>query len=814
MFETKIHDSGTVPAPLPAAAELHAWLQRPTEELLQAAAGIRDRLYGDQVSYSRKVFIPLTELCRDVCHYCTFAKAPSRVTAPYMTMEEVVAAARLGAATGCNEALLTLGEKPELRYQAARDWLADHGYETTLDYLYDACAAIVKETGLLPHINAGTMEPAMLARLRTVSPSMGLMLESSSERLCGRGMPHFGSPDKAPGVRLATLRAAGELSIPLTTGLLIGIGETWQERIEAMLEIRALHEQYGHIQEVIIQNFRAKPGTRMENAPEPDHEEFLRTVALARIAFGDSGISLQAPPNLTRGNLGDLVRAGINDWGGVSPVTPDYVNPESPWPHLDRLEAQTRQAGKTLVQRLTVYPGYVADHQRWIDKQMTPYVLRRADAQGMARECVWAAGSSTSVDTQVLGRGRAGDKVPEEIVEAVQQAQAGERLTSEAVERLFTVRGAALDYVCQQADALRQEVCGDVVSYVVTRNINYTNVCTYGCAFCAFSKGKTHEHLRGQPYNLAHEEIARRVREAWDRGATEVCMQGGIHPDYTGKTYLEILRVVKEAEPRMHVHAFSPLEVVQGARTLGMALHEYLTLLRDAGLGSLPGTAAEILHDEVRDIICPGKLTTREWVETIEAAHEVGLKTTSTIMFGHVEQPRHWAEHLLVLRDLQARTGGITEFVPLPFVGMEAPIYLRGRARSGPTWREALLMHAVARLVLHPLIPNIQASWVKLGHDGVRQVLAAGVNDLGGTLMNESITRAAGARHGQEAAPQVLDDLIASAGRQARQRNTLYGVPPHEQVRQSYVAAELSPIINTPLVRRRRRVVEASTGEA
>ncbi|NYT23706.1 5-amino-6-(D-ribitylamino)uracil--L-tyrosine 4-hydroxyphenyl transferase CofH [Alcaligenaceae bacterium] len=811
MSDTMNQDIGGLPRAVPSVAELQSWLRRPVGEMLRAAADIRDRSFGHQISYSRKVFIPLTELCRDVCHYCTFAKAPSRVAAPYMSLEEVLSVARLGLAAGCNEALLTLGEKPELRYQAARDWLDGHGYESTLDYLHDVCAAIVKETGLLPHVNAGTMEPAMLARLRAVSPSMGLMLESASERLCQRGMPHFGSPDKLPAARLDTLRAAGELSIPVTTGLLIGIGETWEERIEALLALRALHEQYGHIQEVIIQNFRAKPGTRMEQAPEPGHEEFLRAIALARIALGESGISLQAPPNLAQGDLGDLVRAGINDWGGVSPVTPDYVNPESPWPHLDRLEAQTMRAGKTLVQRLTVYPRYVQAHERWVDKQMVPLVLRRSDAQGLARECLWVAGSSASID-RAPPRRSSGDTVPEEVRDAVRQAREGGRLDPRAIERLFSVRGAELDYVCRQADALRSEVCGDEVSYVVTRNINYTNVCTYGCAFCAFSKGKTHEKLRGSPYNLSHEEIARRVREAWDRGATEVCMQGGIHPDYTGHTYLEILRVVKETEPRMHVHAFSPLEVVQGARTLGLGLREYLTCLKDAGLGSLPGTAAEILHDDVRALICPGKLTTREWVEAIETAHEVGLRTTSTIMYGHVEEPRHWAEHLLVLRDLQARTGGITEFVPLPFVGIEAPLYLRGRSRPGPTWREALLMHAIGRLVLHPLIPNIQASWVKLGHEGVQQALAAGVNDLGGTLMNESITRAAGAKHGQETAPQALDALIVAAGRKPRQRNTLYAAAPQEQVRQSYKAAALSPIINTPLARRRRPAVLASAG--
>lgn len=785
-------------------------LDLPTEALLAGAAAARDRAFGHRISYSRKVFVPLTELCRDVCHYCTFAKVPRRLAAPFMTMEQVLAVVRQGQATGCNEVLLTLGEKPELRYAIARDWLAENGYASTIDYVRAVCERILAETGLLPHVNAGTMTRGELASLREVAPSMGLMLESGSERLCQRGQPHFGSPDKQPELRLATLREAGELRIPMTTGLLIGIGETWEERVDSLLQIRDLHVSHGHIQEVIIQNFRAKAGTRMAFAPEPDEEEFLRSIALARIILGPD-ISVQAPPNLAHGDLGRLISAGINDWGGVSPVTPDHVNPEAPWPHLDRLSSASAAAGKELVQRLTVYPRYIDLNLRddWIDAKVLRHVLARADAEGLARECDWLAGGMVPPDTrQFEGLDKPVDPaaVRSEIRHIVETALAGRRLDEEAVGKLFGVRGRDMLYVCQAADALREDVCGRKVSYVVTRNINYTNVCTYSCTFCAFSKGRTHEALKGRPYDLDLPEIARRVTEAWDRGASEVCMQGGISPDYTGETYLDILRTVKAAQPEMHVHAFSPLEVTQGAATLGLPLVDYLRLLREAGLGSLPGTAAEILDDEVREVLCKGKLSTAQWVAAIEAAHAVGLKTTSTIMYGHIDHPRHWARHLLLLRDLQERTGGITEFVALPFVAMEAPLFLRGGSRPGPTLREAILMHAVARLVLHPLIPNIQASWVKLGPEGVDIALRAGVNDLGGTLMNESITRAAGAQHGQESPPEHMEDMIVAAGRWPVQRTTLYGRQKQERQAASFGAAELRPVVNRPYAGKRQRL--------
>lgn len=767
-------------------------------DLTEAACYVRDAAFGEFTTYSRKIFIPLTELCRDVCHYCTFAKAPRQIPSPFMSVDAVLELARRGKAAGCNEALFTLGEKPELRYRAAREWLDRAGFSSTIEYLAHVAGRVLKETGLLPHVNAGTMTHDELKLLRHVSASMGIMLETASDRLSRRGMAHYGSPDKVPAARLDTIRTAGQLNIPVTSGILVGIGETMPERLESILALRQLHEEYGHLQEVIVQNFRAKPGTRMEKHKEPTAEDFCRTIALTRLAFGPS-TSIQAPPNLSPGILPRLVAAGINDWGGVSPVTSDHVNPEAPWPHIDELAHQTAAAGKILVQRLTVYPAYISERAKWIDSGVAPYVLRASDAEWLARECNWQAGSAAlpmHSGENVLVRG-SDMAVSAQVRSIIARGRNGERMSVEDIVRLFAARGDDFALVCQAADQLRREVNGNTVSYVVTRNINYTNVCTYGCKFCAFSKGKTHEDLRGKPYDLTLEEIQRRTREAWSRGATEVCLQGGINPDYTGETYLDICRAVREACPDMHIHAFSPLEVTQGAKTLGLPLRDFLQRLKEAGLGTLPGTAAEILDDEVRAILCPDKLTTDEWLNVLETAHAAGLRTTSTIMYGHIERTEHWARHLLRLRDLQERTGGITEFVPLPFVAQEAPIYLKGGARPGPTFREAILMHAVARIALHPLIPNIQASWVKLGPQGVKIALNAGANDLGGTLMNESITRAAGAVHGQEAPPEILEEWIVQAGRQVRQRTTTYGDAPIQQRRASFGAAPLDPLINT-----------------
>jgi FO synthase len=774
-------------------------------ELLPLAESLTLAGFGETVTYSRKVFIPLTQLCRDVCHYCTFAKAPRHVKAAYLTPEEVLAIALAGKAADCKEALFTLGDQPEARYAAARAALDAAGAASTLDYLERMARLVLEQTGLLPHLNPGVMDFEGLRRLRPVSASMGLMLESASNRLCERGGPHFGSPDKLPAKRLATLQAAGNLGIPMTTGLLIGIGETRRERIESLLALRTVQDTYGHLQELIIQNFRAKPGTKMAGAPEPALEEQLWTIAVARLLFGPT-MSIQAPPNLRPEQLDGLVRAGINDWGGVSPVTPDHVNPEAPWPHLSALAQATGAAGRNLVERLALVPTYAARSEAWTDPAITPHVRRFSDSRGFARPDRWYAGAGCMLPPiaarwssaaractepapapQQTDGPRAGAPPTETVLRRgnrgpglkaiVGAAGAGHALSEAHIVRLFSAEGRDLDEVIAAADGLRRESVGDTVTYVVNRNINYTNICLYHCGFCAFSKGRGSKNLRGPAYNLELDEVAQRTLEAAAAGATEVCLQGGIHPSFTGSTYLNIVRAVKEAVPWMHVHAFSPLEIQHGASTLDLPLATYLEQLRDAGLSTLPGTAAEILDDEIREVICPDKLRTEEWLNVIGAAHEVGLRTTATIMYGHVEQPVHWARHLLRLRALQERTGGISEFVPLGYVHMEAPLWRKGRTRSGPTLREAVLMHAVPRLVLHPLIRNIQTSWVKMGGEGAVLCLDAGANDLGGTLMNESITRAAGGVHGQELNAAHLHALAGRIGRPARQRTTLYGSP-------------------------------------
>ena len=762
-------------------------------DLMAEAAARRDAAYGRFVSYSRKVFIPLTKLCRDVCHYCTFAETPKPGKPVYLSKDEVLAIARAGEAAGCTEALFTLGDKPELRYRAAREALAALGHETTISYLQEMCAAVLKETSLLPHANPGVMTREEIAALREVSASQGLMLESTSTKLCEPGGVHYGSPDKHPAARLETLRLAGELAVPFTTGILIGIGETRDDRIDALLAIRDLHARYGHIQEVIVQNFRAKPFTKASGADEPDLNDLCWTIAAARLIL-PIDVHVQAPPNLSPGVYQKLIGAGIDDWGGVSPVTPDHVNPEAPWPELDALARRTAEMGKILIARLPVYPDWVAQPDRWMAPRVATRVRQQADAEGWARDDAWAPGIPTAPAAKPVLL----TSVDPAIEAAINTAAAGRRLNEAEIVRLFSARDIDYDRITTAADALRQSVSGDVIRYVVNRNINYTNICYYRCRFCAFSKGKTHEALRGTPYDLDMAEIVRRSVEAWERGATEVCLQGGIHPDYTGATYVKICESIKEAVPGMHIHAFSPLEVTQGAATLGKPIPEFLAELKAAGLGTLPGTAAEILDDEIRAIICPDKINTAEWVHAIRSAHEQGLRTTSTIMYGHVEGPLNWARHLLVLRDLQEQTGGFTEFVPLPFVHMEAPMYLRGLARKGPTFREAVLMHAIARLVLHPLITNIQTSWVKMGPEGAAICLNAGANDMGGTLMNESISRAAGTQHGQEFPPEAMERLIGSIGRIAVQRGTEYGGVSNERRVQSFGAPELAPVIQTP----------------
>ena len=772
-----------------------------TARLAQEAAHCRDLGFGDVVTYSRKVFIPLTQLCRDVCHYCTFAQTPKHIPQAYMPIDEVIATCKAGAALGCQEALFTLGEKPELRYRAARESLAALGFKTTIDYVIEVARRVLVETGLLPHINAGNLTRDEMLALRDVSASMGIMLESASTRLCEKGMPHYGSPDKDPITRLATLDLAGELRVPFTSGILIGIGETRLERIESLLALRASHRRYGHLQEVIVQNFRAKPHTKMALAPEPDLEELVWTIAVARLIFG-AEMSIQAPPNLSPGVLEQLVAAGINDWGGVSPLTPDHVNPEAPWPHLAQLARDTGSAGKYLDQRLTLYPRYLVEADTWLSPKVQPAARKQSDGEGYAKRDEWIAGISEHAPSTELSLPFAQAKPA--VATLIERCLAGEPLAEIEIATLLRSRGADFGAVIEAADTLRKKVSGDTVSYVVNRNINYTNVCYFKCQFCAFSKGSGSENLRGKPYDISAEEITRRCVEAWERGATEVCMQGGIHPDYTGQTYLDIIATVRKATPAMHIHAFSPLEVWQGAETLNLPLTEFLARLKSAGLDTLPGTAAEILHDDVRAHLCPDKLNSAQWLEVMESAHAIGFRTTATIMFGHIESPEHSARHLYSIAELQRRTGGFTEFVPLPFVAHEAPMYKKGKARRGPSYREALLMHAVPRLVFNGLIDNIQASWVKMGREGVAACLNAGANDVGGSLMNESITRAAGAEHGEEWSPAEIETTIRALGREPRMRSTLYADAPAERRDRAQLAAGLVPIHLDPAARTQR----------
>ena len=760
-------------------------IRMPPDELLAAA---RAKRRGDGlVTYSPKVFVPLTTLCRDVCGYCTFARPPRRGERAYLTEDEVLVIARAGAAAGCTEALFTLGDKPELRYGVAREELRVLGCTTTIEYLARVAKLVLDETGLLPHLNPGVMTRGELELLRPVSASMGIMLETSADRLSGRGGPHWASPDKLPARRLETIELAGELRIPFTSGILVGIGETRAERLATLETLAESHRRHGHLQEVIVQNFRAKPGTRMADSAEPSLDDHLWTIAAARLLL-PADVSVQAPPNLAYDDFPRLLDAGIDDWGGVSPVTIDHVNPEAPWPARDRLAEASRSRGLELAPRLPVYPGFVDG--RWLTPPVLTQALRSSDSLGLAREDGWCPGERGGIPFTVSR-----DVLPLD----TSLLERGDELGEKELVRLFRARGEERQRVFAAADRLRRQVCGEEVSYVVTRNIQYTNVCYFRCGFCAFSKGKLAANLRGAPYLVPLDEIVRRAREAWERGATEVCLQGGIHPAFTGDYYAEVVAAIHRELPELHIHAFSALEIWQGAATLGITLEDYLERLHGLGLGSLPGTAAEILDDEVRARICPDKISTEQWLAVHEAAHRAGLRSNVTIMFGHVESPRHWARHLLRARELQARSGGFTEFVPLPFVHMEAPIWLKGGARSGPSFGETLLLHAVARLALHPWITNIQASWVKLGPAGVGAALQAGVNDLGGTLMNESISRSAGSEHGQELTPEAMEALIRASGRTPRQRTTLYGDAPRDRRTASFGAAPLAEPINPPV---------------
>jgi len=773
----------------------HPLLGSSTAELMELAAARRDATFGTRITYSPKVFIPLTYLCNDSCGYCTFAQPPARVDSPYLDPDDVLRIARQGARRGCHEALFTLGERPEDRYEVARAWLRDRGYDSTVQYLAEMAALVLAETGLLPHANAGALSAAELAQLRPVSPSQGMMIESVNPHL----EAHRNAPDKVPERRLATLDDAGALSIPFTTGILVGIGESRADQLAALEAIAESHRTYGHVQEVIVQNFLPKLRTAMQGVRACPSDDYLWAIAAAR-AILPTSVHLQAPPNLSD-DFGVLLDAGVDDWGGVSPVTADHVNPERPWPDLDRLREVTEQRGFTLAPRLTIYPEFIADRDRWLDPALHFPVIDRADAEGLGRDdpgqfwpeqttaadtvadgaefvlvghrsTAWYSGSDQDPPALITGERTA---ISGPVAEVLGGIRTGDEPGIDEIVTLFGARGPEVRAVATAADDLRRELVGDTLTWVANRNINYTNVCTFKCKFCGFSKGPLSLNLRGTPYLLTLDDIAERAREGWERGATEVTLQGGIHPDFDGDYYIDVTRAVKDAVPDMHVHGFTALEVTEGAKRLDEDLETYLGRLKDAGLASLPGTAAEILDDEIRAVLCPDKIDTEEWLAAHRAAHRVGLHSNVTIMFGAVEQPVHWARHIVRTRDLQKETGGFTEFVGLPFVHMASPIYLQRRARRGPTFRENVLMHAVARLAYGELIPNIQASWVKIGLVGLEQLLQAGCNDLGGTLINENISRAAGASHGQEMTGERFEQFATSVGRPIAQRTTSYG---------------------------------------
>ncbi|MFC4586496.1 bifunctional FO biosynthesis protein CofGH [Sphaerisporangium corydalis] len=794
------------------------------DRLLEYAGRVRDAglaSVGRQgiVTYSRKVFIPLTRLCRDRCGYCTFATAPGRLPAAFLGPDEVLEIARQGAALGCKEALFTLGDRPEDRWHQAREWLDAHGYDDTLSYVRAMSIRVLEETGLLPHLNPGVMTWQDLQRLKPVAPSMGMMLETTSRRLFEeKGEAHYGSPDKDPAVRLRVLEDAGRSNVPFTTGILIGIGETVADRAESIFAIRRVAREYGGVQEVIVQNFRAKPDTAMRGMPDADLRELAATIAVTRLVLGTK-TRVQAPPNLIGGEFDLMIRAGIDDWGGVSPLTPDHVNPERPWPQIDDLAARTAAAGFTLKERLTIYPEYVLAGEPWLDPRLRAHVASLADPEtGLALDTVpvgrpwqepdggFAPGGRTDLHVEVDSTGRSQDRrddfehvygdwdalrdrvpagaapgpaISGDMREALRRATADPAgLTDAQALTLLSADGADLEELCGLADDLRRQVRGDEVTYVVNRNINFTNVCYTGCRFCAFAQRRTD----ADAYTLSLDQVADRAAEAWEAGATEVCMQGGIHPDLPGTAYFDIAKAVKAKCPDMHVHAFSPMEVINGASRTNMSIHDWLVAAKESGVDSLPGTAAEILDDDVRWVLTKGKLPTREWVEVVTTAHRAGIPTTSTMMYGHVDTPAHWVAHIRLIRRIQEETGGFSEFVLLPFVHHSAPIYLAGIARPGPTARENRAVHALARIMLHGAIDNIQCSWVKLQDELCRAVLTGGVNDLGGTLMEETISRMAGSENGSYKTITEIAAMVEPTGRPLRQRTTGYGTPPAERL--------------------------------
>ncbi len=719
------------------------------DRLLAVAGRIRDAGLVEAgrpgiLTYSRKVFIPLTHLCQDRCHYCIFVQSPGKLAkagiSPYMEPEAVLEVARQGAALGCKEALLTLGDRPENRWPIARQWLDEHGYASTLDYVAAMAQLILDETGLLPHLNPGVMSWGELQRLKPVGPSMGMMLETTSARIWQTpGEAHFGSPDKDPELRLRVIEDAGRSHIPFTTGVLLGIGESASERIDAVLALRAAHERHGHIQEVIVQNFRAKPATAMMGAVDLETQEYAAAVAVTRVLLGP-GMRVQAPPNLTdAGELALLIRAGIDDWGGVSPLTPDHVNPERPWPQIEELARLTAEGGYSLRERLTAHPHYIREARGtadghgtdWFDDRLAPRLLALADDYGLARRDAYLESVLTRAAADPAG------------------------LTDAEYTALLHADGDDLEQLTALADRVRGERVGDTVTYAVNRNID-------------------------SALGLPASRIAELVTEAAGLGATEVCAQGAVPAALGAEGYLDFARTVKAVRPDLHLHAFRPAELLDGAARAGVPLADWLDRLRAAGVDTVPGTGARILDDRIRGILTgAADIPASAWVETITTAHRAGLRSTATMVYGHVESAAEQVAHLRMLAAIQDRAvaagaDGFTEFIAMPWLPSESPVAVPG-ARPGPSLRESRAVHAVARLMLAGRIDHVQAAWTKLGMRGAQLVLAGGADDLGGVLLDGTIDPSAGPEHGRQLTVTDVERIAGELGRPVRQRTTLYG---------------------------------------
>jgi FO synthase len=725
-----------------------------------------------RITFSRNYTLSLSRTCQCYCKYCAFATHQAHIHPPDEVERRLDEAVR----RNCKELLVLTGERPEVNPEVARR-LAGWGHEDFTSYVAWACERAL-ERGILPHTNLGALGREDLARLREVTASQGLMLESVSERLMDT--VHAGSPTKHPAARLATIEAAGELRIPFTSGILVGIGESEEERVASLEALAQVHDRHGHLQEVILQNFVPHPRyygqevaeiadaaarRRWESGisnghnpvPAPEWscpvtiEDMKRLIAEARRLM--PGVGIQVPPNLADW-WGDLVDAGATDLGGLS-ANGDHISPEHAFPSPHELRKTLAPRGYALTERLCVYPHYM--DSEWMEQGVLDVIKLKywsfIPRRGSGRR------SEESIDPGIAP-------------EAIAKGSDGAELTEDELTALFAeTRSEVIEQMRVAADGLRAELAGDTATFVVNRNINFTNVCVVGCAFCGFGQGRRSPDA----YHVTEDDFRQRIAEATEFGATEVCMQGGIHPEYELEDYGRWLRLAKDAAPDIHLHAYSPMEIHFMCERSGRPPLEVFEYLIDCGLGSTPGTAAEVLDDGVRQRISPNKLPVDRWVEIIEASHAAGLRSTSTVMFGHIEEPRELARHMRVIRALQERTGGITEFVPLSFIPFNTMLG-RTHGIEEISATENLKHTAVFRLALGRTIRNLQASWVKMGLEAATEALRWGVNDLGGTLMEENISRMAGSQHGVRLEPEQLIAAARAGGRRPAQRTTLYDI--------------------------------------